>query len=134
MNELRVRGKVHRLRTTEFNMCRMSYGVVVNWGLSKMSELKRSDLRLSVMLFPGWKNAIGALRCQNRGRIYGVCVHQCFFLCLSKSTRELPFVCHVRVYSACVYHNTLDLCHIYFDRNGLMAAEKWILRGFVDQS
>lgn len=45
-------------------MERMSYGVVVKWGLSKMSKLRRSELLLSVMLFPGWKKSIWALRCQ----------------------------------------------------------------------
>lgn len=65
-------------------MYSMSYGVVVNWGLSKISELRRSDLLLSTLLFPGWEKAIWALRCQISWMyLWRVRVHQRFFFFLA---------------------------------------------------
>lgn len=40
MNKLQGSWKKFTDRTTEFNMYRMSYGVVVNWGLSKNISVK----------------------------------------------------------------------------------------------
>lgn len=64
--------------TTEDNMYRMNYGLVVNCGLSKTAELKRSDLLLLAMLFPGWKTAIWALIRQTSWmNLWCVCVCVC---------------------------------------------------------
>lgn len=63
--------------TTEDNMYRMNYDLVVNWGLSKTLALKCSDLLLLPMLFPGWKTAIWAfIRQTSWMNLWCVCVHE----------------------------------------------------------
>lgn len=80
MNELKGFVEEFTAWTAEFNMCRMSYGVVVNWGFSKMAELRCSGLLLSGMLFPGWNKAIWTLSFKT-SRVYSWCVFACVCAC-----------------------------------------------------
>lgn len=91
---LEVHGKVQTQQ--------LSYGVVVNWGLSKKSDLKRSDLMWSVMLFPAWRKAMRALRCQTLWCIYGVSLGMC-----AELVKSVHLFGSCTFKSACIYLSLL---------------------------